>query len=52
MKEYQRKRLSANEIQYDPEDYALPPGSPQLCKKAKPSPRRIEGKVGKINKRK
>ena len=31
------KRLSANEIQYDPEDYALPPGSSQLCKKAEPS---------------
>ena len=42
------KRLSANEIQYDPEDYALPSGSSQLCKKAKPSSPTKEGLKEKL----
>ena len=42
------KRLSANEIQYDPEHYALPPGSPQLCKKSKHSSPTKEGLKEKL----
>ena len=45
------KRLSANEIQYDPEDYALPQGSSQLCKKAKPSSPTKEGLKEKLENR-